>query len=152
VRHVNQLIAVISCLVGLGSFAAGGPRSPAPIFIQYCSGCHGLNGDGGGATSGIPKFRDFVGAFAGDELGRTYVLHVPGIANTGLDADTIAAVVNYVMTTWGGASLPQQFRAFTKMEVETRRRYPVSDIVALRREVVVRLRAKGIATATYPWP
>jgi hypothetical protein len=136
----------------LARLTGGGPRSPAPIFIQHCSGCHGLNGDGGGATSGIPKFRDFVGAFAGDELGRTYVLHVPGIANTSLDADTIAAVVNYVMTTWGGVSLPKKFRAFTKMEVETRRRYPVSDIVALRREVVVRLHAKGIATSAYPWP
>jgi hypothetical protein len=138
--------------MSLGSVASGGSRSPEPIFIQHCSGCHGLNGDGGGATSGIPRFRDFVGAFAGDELGRTYVLHVPGIANTSLDDETIATVVNYVMTTWGGTSLPKQFRAFTKGEVEARRRYPVSDIVALRREVVARLRARGISTATYPWP
>lgn len=151
-QHVSRLTTVLIGLASFGSIAAGAPRSPAPIFIQHCSGCHGLNGDGGGATSGIPKFRDFVGAFAGDELGRTYVLHVPGIANTSLDDDAIAAVVNYVMTTWGGESLPKKFRAFTKTEVEARRRYPVSDIVALRREVVVRLRAKGIATAAYPWP
>jgi hypothetical protein len=56
------------------------------------------------------------------------------------------------MTSSSGASLPKECRAFTEAEVEGRRRYAVSDIVTLLKEVVVRLRAQGIAAATYPWP
>jgi hypothetical protein len=103
-------------------------------------------------TSGIPRLQDSVGAFADDDDGRTYVLHVPGVTNTSLDDEEIAAVLNYVMTRWGGKSLPDNYRAFTREEVARRRQYAISDVVALRRKVVARLRSRGITTAAYPWP
>jgi len=134
------------------SCAEASRRSGASFFIQHCSGCHGLGGDGGSVTSGIPRFQDSVGAFADDDEGRTYVLHVPGVANTSLDDEEIAAVLNYVMTRWGGKSLPDNYRAFTREEVARRRQYAISDVVALRRKVVARLRSRGIGTAAYPWP
>jgi hypothetical protein len=56
------------------------------------------------------------------------------------------------MTGSGGASLLKKFRAFTKAKVEARRRHPVLDVVTLRGDVVVRLRAKDIAVAHMcPW-
>jgi hypothetical protein len=152
VQFVSRVIPVVINTACFMSLAIGSPRTAAPLFIQYCSGCHGLNGEGTTAISGIPGFRDFVGAFAVDEVGRTYVLHVPGVVNTSLDDESVAAVINFVMTTWGGKSLPADFHAFTKEEVAASRQRPVPDVVALRREVVGRLRAKGIATAPYPWP
>jgi len=151
----RTLIPVLALLLSAAcniSCAEEGRRSGDSLFTQHCSGCHGLNGNGGSATSGIPSFRDFIGAFADDEAGRTYVLHVPGVVNTNLDDEVIASVMNYVMTTWGGTSLPRDYRAFTKDEVAVRRQYAVADVVALRREIVARLRAKGIATASYPSP
>jgi hypothetical protein len=121
-------------------------------FIQHCSGCHGLIGRGPGLVSGIPDFQDYVGAFATDDLGRTYVLHVPGVANANLTDNEAAAVMNYVMVTWGGTSLSSGFIRFTAQEVFARRLQLVSDVVLLRRQIVQRLRAKGVLTAPYPWP
>jgi mono/diheme cytochrome c family protein len=152
VRFASRAIAWVISSACFLSPASGNPRSAGPLFIRYCSGCHGINGAGTSASSGIPGFRDFVGAFAADEVGRAYVLHVPGVVNTSLDDESVAAVINFVMTTWGGGSLPADFRAFTRQEVAASRQHVVTDVVALRREAVRRLRAKGIATAPYPWP
>jgi mono/diheme cytochrome c family protein len=120
-------------------------------FLLRCSGCHGIDG-AGSRIGGIPEFRDYVGAFAGDDTGRTYVLHVPGILNASLRDADIAGVMNYVMREWGGRSLRGDFVPFTAAEVAQRRAIPVSDIVEMRREIVRRLASMGIATAEYPWP
>lgn len=146
------MIAIAVCAAMSGSFALSAGHSASSNFVQYCSGCHGQDGGGGGVNSGVPDFRNFVGAFAGDDGGRTYVLHVPGVVNTSLDDAEIAAVINYLMRTWGGTSLPVDFVEFTADEVSTRRARTVPDVVALRRQVALRLSANGIATADYPWP
>jgi mono/diheme cytochrome c family protein len=146
------MIAVATCAALSGSFALAAGHSASSDFLLYCSGCHGQDGRGGGEHSGIPDFQNFVGAFAGDDGGRTYVLHVPGVVNTSLDNARIAAVINYIMRTWGGTSLRADFVAFTEEEVTKRRARSVPDVVALRRQVARRLHAQGIATADYPWP
>jgi hypothetical protein len=150
-QTVGCIVLAISAVCGESFAVAAGGSAPSN-FIQFCSGCHGQDGRGGGVKSGIPDFQNFVGAFASDDSGRTYVLHVPGVVNTSLDAAEIAAVMNYVMKTWGGKSLRPHFIPFTAREVTTRRARSVPDVVALRRQVVERLHAKGTATADYPWP
>jgi hypothetical protein len=145
------LLAVISMGGGRSLDARASPPV-ASSFILHCSGCHGLEGGGIGSRSGVPDFRDSVGFLAGDEGGRTYLLQVPGVGNSGLDAEQVAAVMNYVIRTWGGISLGNDFVPFTAAEVRRRRAYPVADVVRLRRQVVERLRARGMATAPYPWP
>jgi cytochrome c553 len=151
-NRIAIAIAVVVCTALCGSFAVSAGHSASSNFIQYCSGCHGQNGRGAGVNSGIPDFKNFVGAFASDDGGRTYVLHVPGVVNTSLDDAEIAAAMNYIMRTWGGTSLRADFVEFTADEVRTRRARSVPDVVALRRQVVERLHANGIATADYPWP
>ena len=106
----------------------------------------------GNELARIPDFRGYIGAFAADEDGRTYVLRVPGVVNTSLSDSEISAVINYVMNTWGGSSLRHDFVAFTAQEVEARRARPVADVVSFRRQIVERLHASGIPTADYPWP
>ncbi len=106
----------------------------------------------GTREGGIPQFRNFVGAFASDEAGRTYVLHVPGVSSADLSNAEIADVMNYIMKTWGGTSLRSDFVEFTADEVAVRRAQPVADVVLLRREIVQRLTAAGVVTAEYPWP
>ena len=106
----------------------------------------------GSANGGIPDFRGLVGAFAGDDDGRTYVMHVPGVVGSGLSDAEIAGVMNYVFETWGEKSLPAPYVPFTPDEVTARRARPVDDVVAFRRDVVEKLSAQGISTADYPWP
>lgn len=150
-----------SALLGLALMAglvAGGVaiaetqhRAPRTNFILRCVGCHGMDG-AGSEKGGIPDFRDYVGAFSRDEAGRTYVMHVPGVVNASLTNAEIAEVMNYVMTTFGGPSLPDDYRPFDTAEVERLRAVPVEDIVAFRRNLSASLAKQGIATAGYPWP
>lgn len=145
-------VALMAGLVAGGVAIAETPhRQPRTNFILRCVGCHGLDG-AGSEKGGIPDFRNYVGAFSRDEAGRTYVMHVPGVTNAGLSNAEIADVMNYVMKTFGGPSLPDDYRPFDTAEVERLRAVPVKNVVALRRELAAALAKEGIATAGYPWP
>lgn len=130
---------------------SAGPLSARANYILRCTGCHGLEG-AGSEIGGIPDFRGYVGAFSRTGDGRAYLMHVPGVVNSSLTNAEIAAVMNYVMQTFGGPSLPANFKPFTVEEVDALRTHPVEDVVAYRRDVVKALTAAGIATAGYPWP
>lgn len=117
-------------------------------YLLRCSGCHDQDGSGL-PKAGIPALPGYIDAFAGDEQGRTYIVHVPGVASTGLNNAEIAAVLNYVIDQWGD---PSRIKPFTEAEVERRKAEPVSDVVAYRRDIVARLKDQGVAIADYPWP
>jgi cytochrome c553 len=150
---VRALSLLTSAACALLYFSPGrvAARSAPVNYILRCSGCHGMDGSGN-TPAGIPDFRNYIGAFARDDEGRTYILHVPGIVNASLSDDEISAVINYVVTTWAGTSLRTGFVAFTAQEVAARRVRPVADVVRFRRRIVERLHAAGIQTAAYPWP
>lgn len=153
-RAVLPMAVAILATLASGTLASGaraGDYKPITNYILRCAGCHSLDGSGH-PVGGIPDFRGFIGAFAGEDDGRTYVLHVPGVAGSGLSAGETAAVLNLVMGKWGGASLPADFRPFTEAEVAERRLRPVADVVVLRREIAARLQRTGVAMAEYPWP
>ena len=127
------------------------PLSPANAYILHCAGCHGM--DGAGSTAGgIPDFRNYVAAFSRVPAGRRYVVLVPGVGATGLSAAEVAAVMNYVMTRWGGSSLPRDFVPFTPAEVARLRRVEIPDVVKFRRELAVQMQAQNLPVAAYPWP
>lgn len=139
------------CLLGLPATAPTQERSPHTNYVLRCAGCHGMEG-AGAPSAGIFDFNGMVGAFAGIEEGRTYLMHVPGIAGSGLSDTEIAAVMNYVLETWAGASLPDPYRPFTAAEVTARRAIAIPDVVENRRQVAALLATMGIETADYPWP
>ena len=120
-------------------------------YVLRCSGCHGLSGEGS-IKGGIPQLRDLAGAFAGDDDGRTYLVKVPGVRNAQLTPEQTAAVLNYVMAAFAGPSLPPDAAPFTAEEIRRRLASADGDVVALRRAVVARMKAEGIAVADYPWP
>lgn len=149
-RNTPLLALTISAAL-YSSITAAAERSASANFILRCSGCHGMDGSGT-TVGGVPDFRNYIGAFATDDDGRTYVLRVPGVVNASLSDSEISAVINYVMWAWGGTSLLPSFVAFTPEEVAARRTRAVGDIVRFRRQIVGRLSTAGIQTAEYPWP
>ncbi len=116
-------------------------------YILRCAGCHGMTGEGT-VEGGVPAFPGSVGAIAGLEEGRTYMMHVPGVVGSSLGNDQIAQVMNYVLGEWSDGESP----LFTEEEVARRRAIPVADVVALRRSVAGTLESRGIYVADYPWP
>ncbi|WP_075217167.1 hypothetical protein [Mongoliimonas terrestris] len=147
--------------------AAGGPTGPARSaqpdwaatnytprtnYVLRCSGCHGIAGTGAAAKAGVPDLAGYVGAFAADPDGRSYMTRVPGVRSANLDPAKTAAVLNYVLEAFAGPSLKPGTPLFTAEEVAAAQALPRTDIVALRRQVVARLKADGVPVAAYPWP
>ena len=46
--RLSVLAAAIGCLQIPGLAAAGDPKRGEPMYQRYCSGCHGVDGRGGG--------------------------------------------------------------------------------------------------------
>ncbi|MCC6983819.1 MAG: hypothetical protein IT535_11155 [Bauldia sp.] len=153
----RRLTGALLGAVGLASagiaatIALAAEREPHVNYILRCAGCHGVEA-AGAPNAGIPSFPGLVGVFAGDEDGRTYLFHVPGVVGSSLSNAEIAAVMNYVMARWAGDSLPADFVPFTEDEVAARRAIPVASVVDFRRDIVRRLAESGIVAAEYPWP
>ncbi|MFV0384289.1 c-type cytochrome [Paracoccus sp. (in: a-proteobacteria)] len=139
---------LLSGLMLLSSMASGVMADPARRdYILHCSGCHGMTGKGT-IAGGIPPFPDSVGKIAGSDIGRTYIVHVPGVNSAGLSAGEIADVLNYILDQWGEGGDPR----FSGHEVAERSALPIGEVVAYRRKVVAELSAAGIEIAEYPWP
>lgn len=142
--------AICAILVSAGA-AAAAERSAHTNYVLRCTGCHGMEG-AGSEQAGIPDFRGYVGSFARSEEGRRYLMHVPGVTNAALSDAEVAAVMNYVMDSFAGASRDPAAAPFTQSEVARLRAEPVADVVALRRMVAADCAEKGWAVAGYPWP
>ncbi len=108
----------------------GGPQQFHPALRRLPIPLDGSGSEAGG----IPDFRNYVGAFAHTEDGRRYLMHVPGVVSASLSDKQIADVMNYVMETWAGSSLPADYRPFTGDEVTTLRAEPVDDVGGLSAE------------------
>jgi len=143
-------VVAIGLFLPLSAQPGTATRSASVNYVLHCSGCHAMDGTGNGHVD-IPDFRNSVGAFAHDEDGRTYLVHVPGVVNSGLSNAEIAAVMNYVLKRWSDV-YETGVPAYTTEEVAERLAVPVTDIVGLRRQIVGRLAQAGILTARYPWP
>jgi len=130
---------------------AAAERSAPVNYVLRCVGCHLQDGTGLPAA-GIPDFVEKVGVFGGSEEGRRYLLHVPGVINSGLSDKETAALLNYIMDTYAGVSMPESFVPFTADEVGTLKAQNVGNVVAYRRKIAAELRAQGFDVADYPWP
>jgi len=120
-------------------------------YMLKCSGCHGADSSGT-PNRGIPDFRGYVDGFGRTEAGRIYVMHVPGVVNSSLSNGRIAAVMNYVIASFGDPETRSGIPPFTTQEVDRLRAVPVPDVVAYRREVAAAMVKAGIPVAGYPWP
>ena len=123
--------------------AAGLRLAPLPaaarLYALNCQGCHGAAGV---SVAEIPTLARRVGYFARSAEGRRYLIEVPNVAlSSGSDAD-VAAIMNYVLTTFSRAELPADFRPYTAREVATLRRARI-DPAARRRQVIAELLAAG---------
>lgn len=142
---------LLALLLALAAPAAAAERSAPVNYVLRCVGCHLQDGTGLPAA-GIPDFVGQVGVFATSQEARAYLLHVPGVINSGLgDAET-ADLLNYIMQTYAGASLPQPYAPFTADEVAVLKVTNVGNVVAYRRKLAIALAAQGYVVADYPWP
>ena len=141
-RRAPIPVAAALALLGL---AHGARASPAQDYMLYCMGCHGEGAQG--VNGKIPPLAGALPRYMRTPAGRDYVLRVPGAANSVLSDTQLAAVLNWLATTYPapGETPPA---AFSAEEVAAHRHTPLANVLETRREVVRALAATGAAPAS----
>ena len=131
-RAARFVAAAISGVLGL----AGGALSyqPPVNFQLNCMGCH--LPDGSGQPGRVPSVRRSLVLFSETPRGRSYVLRVPGVAQSPLsDADT-AALLNWMARNLSDVALPAGFVDYSEAEVRALRHHPLAQVRALRAQLM----------------
>jgi mono/diheme cytochrome c family protein len=102
--------------------------------MLHCQGCH--RPDGAGAPGAVPRLQGFVGEFLTVPGGREYLVRVPGSSQSPLDDAALAAVLNWMVRSFGPAEVAADFTPFTADEVARTRRPPLQRVRAVREALV----------------
>ncbi|HUA90641.1 MAG TPA: cytochrome c, partial [Steroidobacteraceae bacterium] len=108
-RALPCALALLSALT-----AAAACAGPAQDYMLYCMGCHGDQAQG--VPGKIPPLAGALPRYMRTPEGRNYVLRVPGAANSVLSDAQLAAVLNWLATTYAVAGEARP-AAFTPGEV-----------------------------------
>lgn len=149
-RPLPLAAALALLLAGTGFAADYAPGQPLERFAGAradfafrCKGCHGFAGEG---TPGhVPRLAGFVGRFTQLPEGRDYLMRVPGVARSRLDDARLAAVLNWMLATYGAGQVAPGFAPFTAAEVGAARQHPLLDRKAVRARLIGAMRARGLA-------
>jgi hypothetical protein len=114
----------------------------AQNYTLFCAGCHGEAGVG--VPHKIPRLAGRLGLYLGVDGGRDFLLRVPGVANSQLDAARLAAVMNRAVARFAPERMAT-FQPFTAAEIAAARRRP---LIGVERERSRLLRAAGVDEAT----
>ncbi len=129
-------------MLALTSPALAAPDRSRQNFIQFCAGCHQLDGSGSPGV-GIPDVRGQLGYFLNSQGGRAFLVQVPGSANSPLSDKELALLLNWMLTTFSPAQIPTPFEPYSEDEVRRLRAQVPAAIDALRRQVTVELQQHG---------
>ncbi len=118
---------------------------PATVYAANCAGCHGHSGRSVGE---IPTLVERIGYFARIPEGRAYLVQVPNVAMSAIRDEDLAQMLNWLLTTYSAAQLPQDFTPYTGAEVGELRQERIIPWVR-RKELIQALLAAGqIPSAT----
>lgn len=131
-------------LLSMGSAQAEPPlpklTTPESDYVEYCSGCHGMQGNS--APAEVPVLRDRVGYFMCTKAGRDYLIRLPNVAYSAIsDNQQLADMMNFVVFGLGGRSAPKRARPFSAGEVRRLRTQALGtqSLIAARAQVVSNL-------------
>jgi mono/diheme cytochrome c family protein len=143
--RATAVLAAVAVAWGAATAAA----DPAYNYLLRCIGCHTSAGVSP-PLGRIPPLQGVVGHFAKVPEGRRYLVNVPGIVSAQLSPAETASLLNWVIETYGGPSLPEDYRPFTAEEVVALRLEAPDNVMALRESVRGLLRERGYDIGAYP--
>ncbi len=127
-------LVVMALLLGTTSLA-GATESVVADYMLSCQGCHLDNGRGF-PLRGVPTLTNYVGNFLKVPGGRQYLVQVPGAAQADLNNEQLAALLNWMLTTFSPDQLPSDFVRYNAEEVAQLRPHPLVDVASRRAELV----------------
>ena len=107
-------------------------------YMLECQGCHLPDGSGSSQGS-VPSLLDSVGRFVTVPAGRSFLVRVPGSAQSPLDDARLAAVLNWMIRNFGPAQVAATFEPYTAEEVAQHRSDPLTDVARVRGELMRQL-------------
>ncbi len=112
--------------------------SPRANYLLNCGGCHGLNGASNSQL--VPDLKDHVGFFLNLPEGRGYVVRLPNVAFSMTTDEALTGLLNYVVFTLGGNTVPKDTKPYTVREVSRLRRRPLTEVSLVRmRQAMTRI-------------
>lgn len=136
-------LAAAALALAAGPVLAAAPK-PAPgvfpfaqaRYLESCGGCHGLQGRSWDPD--VPRLDGVVGQFLCSAEARDYVVRLPNVAFARQDDAALTQLLNFVMFTLGGDSVPAGAQPYTVDEVAALRRQPLKnkDVRRLRGDVL----------------
>lgn len=129
-------MAGLLLLVSWAAVCAGTARAEEPEVAYWlqCAGCHRF--DGQGLPPEIPSLVDIPGRLEALPGGREYLVRLPGVAQAALDDEHLAAVLNYVLTTFSAETLSDGFRPFDAAEVGRFRTHVLANPLERRAQIL----------------
>jgi len=94
-------------------------------YLESCGGCHGIQGSSW--KRDIPELRGAVGQFLCTAAGREYIVRLPNVAFANMDDRMLAEVMNFVVFSLGGSSVPAGAKQYSPGEVAALRRQPLKN-------------------------
>ena len=119
---------------------AGLAASEQPAEVNYmihCMGCH--LADGSGSPPQVPDVRREMGRLLGVDGGREYLVQIPGAATAPVSDGELAAIINYMLSTFSPETLPADFEPFSEAEVKRLRPHWLSDPEPVRQRLLDQL-------------
>jgi cytochrome c553 len=143
-KHIVITCLLLATSISTHIAAADAGSSGRVDYVLHCSGCHAFDGRGL-EHKGIPALKDQIGYYLRSEEGRAFLMQVPGLLSAGMSDERAAAVTNYIVLRFAGASLPESFTPYTAAEAKRYRESRPVNIPATRRALVAKLREQGAA-------
>lgn len=126
-------LAALACML---LTAHADPGKARLHYLQYCSGCHLVDGSGLPASA-VPSMRGVLGQFLQVEGGRAYIVQVPGVLNSPLNDAEVAALMNWLLPTVSPDTLPRSGVApYTAAEVAQLRATRPADVLGTRQRLL----------------
>lgn len=88
--------------------------------------------DGRGLAPVVPTLHDVIGRMLAKPEGRSYIVRVPGVAQAPISDRKLTEVLNWVLTEFSSATLPENFKPLTVEEVARARSELLADPLRYR--------------------
>jgi hypothetical protein len=135
---VKELWIAAAALTGLPAMVHAELPAARANYLLSCGGCHGVEGVSNSRL--VPDLKDQVGFFLNLPEGRSYVVRLPNVAFSITTDEALTGLLNYVVFTLGGASVPNGTKPYTVHEVSQLRRRPLTEVsLAQMRQQMVRV-------------
>lgn len=107
-------------------------------YMMNCQGCHLPQGQGFPLRD-VPNINGYLGKFLHVAGGREFLVQVPGSAQSDLDSERLAAVINWMLFIFSPDELPEDFQPYTAAEVSQLRKTPLVDVKGTRAALVEKI-------------